>query len=149
MRLNARRPVAAPPDAVFDRLADFSMFEARAERRGIPVDRIASDPPAWRIGVDWRGVAHEVELHVLSVARPEGYDARVATRGVSGMAAVDIRAGGPGTLLAVDLQLRGEGFAGRMVLQTLTFARGMLQARLDGALGKLALEIEAGAGRGA
>ncbi len=145
MRIEAVQSVAASPDAVFARLADFEMFEARAQRRGIPVDRLADDPPAWRIGVEWKGLSYKVDLAVVTVEPPKGYTANVATRGVSGSARIDIAEDGAGSVLSVALALEGRGLAGRMVMQTLNFARPVLVGRLESALAKLAEEIEAGA----
>jgi hypothetical protein len=109
----------------------------------MPVERLAENPPAWRIGVDWRGLLHEVDLMVQDIAAPRGYTARVATRGIDGDAAVAIAPRDPGSLLSVALRLDGQGFAGRMLLQTVNFARPMLEGRLEGALARLAAEIEA------
>lgn len=142
MRIEATQPVMAPPEAVFARMADFEMFEARARRRALPVERLAHDPPAWRIGVDWRGMAYSVELAVETVTAPSGYVANVAARGVGGSAVIDILPRAPGSLLLVALDLWGQGLAGRMAMQTLGFARPMLEGRLQGALAKLAAEIE-------
>jgi hypothetical protein len=144
VRLEAAQIVEAPPEVVFHRLADFEMFEDRAARRGMPVKRLTADPPAWRIGVDWRGLLHEVDLMVHDIAAPRGYVARVATRGIDGDAAVEIAPRDPGSLLSVALRLDGQGFAGRMLLQTVNFARPMLEGRLKGALARLAAEIETG-----
>ena len=145
MRIAARQRIAAAPEAVFARLADFEMFEARAARRGIPVERLADDPPAWRIGVDWHGIRQEVDLKVRRVTPPEGYAAHVETRGMGGDARIEIVEEGKGSLLSVVLELEGHGFAGRMLMQTLSFARAALEGRLAGALAKLAAEIEGGA----
>ena len=144
MRVGATQRVAAPSETVFARLADFDMFEERARRRNIPVSRLANDPPAWRIGVDWKGMSYTVDLNVVSVSPPEGYTADVATRGVGGSAVIDIAEDGAGSVLSVALDLEGKGFAGRMVMQTLSFARPALVGRLEGALAKLAREIEVG-----
>jgi hypothetical protein len=144
MRIEARQPVAAAPETVFARIAHFEMFEERARRRSVPVERLADDPPAWRIGVDWRGLAYSVELQVETVTAPSGYTANVLTRGVGGSAAVDIAPADRGSLLSVALHLEGQGMAGRMVMQSLSFARPALEGRLRSALAKLASEIETG-----
>jgi carbon monoxide dehydrogenase subunit G len=143
MRIEAEQHVAAPPEAVFARLADFESFEARAGRRGIPVERLENDLPGWRIGVDWHGMSYAVDLQVQTVTPPEGYSASVATRGVDGTAVIAIAPQDGGSRLRVTISADGRGVAGRMVLQTLGFARPILEGRLSRALSKLAGEIEA------
>ena len=145
MRIDAEQAIAAPPEAVFARLADFEMFERRAERRGIPVERVDRDPPGWRIGVDWRGMSYTVDLQVETVTPPAGYTASVKTRGVGGSAVIDVAPHAGGSLLSVAVDVAGRGLAGRVVLQTLAFARPALEGRLKRALAKLAAEIEAAA----
>ena len=147
MRLEVTQAVAAPPEAVFARLADFPGFEARARRRRIPVKRLSDDPPAWHIGVDWHGFSQEVELHVVWIRPPEGYEAALATRGLDGTARVTVVPAPGGSRLTVALEVGSRGFAGRLVLQTLAFARPALEARLKGALARLAAEVEAGSAR--
>lgn len=142
MRIEAEQAIAAAPEAVFARIADFEMFEARAERRGIPVERLDHDPPGWRIGVTWKGIAYTVDLQVETVTPPEGYTASVVTRGAEGTAEIGIVPDTSGSRLSVAVDVEGQGFAGRVVMQTLGFARPALEGRLRGALGRLAAEIE-------
>jgi hypothetical protein len=144
IRIAAAHRVSASPDEVFARMADFDMFEALARRRSVPVERLGGEPPAWRIGVEWKGLAYVVELRVRTMTAPGGYLADVATRGIEGCAAVDIRPDGDGSVLRVAVDLGSLGVRGRMVVETLGLARPMLEGRLRGALARLAGEIEAG-----
>ena len=148
MRIAAEQAIAAPPETVFGRLADFPMFEERARRRHLPVERLTDDPPAWRIGAEWRGMSYDVELRVETVTPPEGYTAAVAARGVEGQARIRIVPDGDGSVASVAVDFDARGLAGRMLMQTLQFARPMLEGRLKGALAKLAAEIEGGAAAG-
>jgi carbon monoxide dehydrogenase subunit G len=142
MRIEASRRVAAGPEAVFARLTDFPGFEARARARQLPVERLSEAPPAWRIGVSFRGMDYPVELRVGSVTPPEGYVAELATRGMGGTADVRIEPEGDGSLLSVTLDVAGRGLAGRAALQAVALARPLLETRLAGALARLAAEIE-------
>jgi hypothetical protein len=140
MRIEVAEQVAAPPAAVFARAADFDAFEAWARRRGLPVERVAEDPPAWRVGVTWRGLALSVDLAVDALDAPRRYAVSGEARGVDGRAAVEVVPGPAGSVLSVRIELRGRGVAGRMLMQPLRLARPVLEGRIRGALAALAAE---------
>ncbi len=143
MRLSVTQDFAAPPEAVFDRVADFARFEDRARDRGAEVLPLASEEGlGWCVFFEWHGMRHEVDLVIEAIERPDGYSARVATRGITGTGAITLR---PlerrFTRLYADFDLGATTFAGRLVMQTLGFARPALEARLRRRLAQLADEI--------
>lgn len=147
MRLKVTQDIAAPPERVFDRVADFAHFEERAVARGAEVRPLATDDGlGWQVLFDWHGARREVDVRVETIDRPRGYEASVVTRGVRGTSEVSVTPleGGP-TRLVVALDLGATSFAGQLVMQTLSFARPALEARLSRRLSDLAREIEAGA----
>lgn len=148
MRIDVAQPIAAPPDAVFARVADFGALEARARRRGLPLERLSDDPPAWRVGVSWHGITRSVDLRIEPHDGRQAFGVAAATRGVDGGAVVDVAATGEGSLLSVGIDLQPHGMAGRMLLRTLDLARPVLETRLRAALTRIAAEIEVDAGDG-
>lgn len=145
MRIEAEQRVAAPPESVFDRVADLAGFEERARRRGMPVERLADDPPAWRLGVDWHGITAAVELGVEALDAPRSYVVGMATRGVGGCATVEVVPDAGGSILRVRIDAEPSGMKGRMLVQTLRLALPKLEGRLSDVLARLAAEIEDGA----
>jgi hypothetical protein len=148
MRIEVEQQVAAPPEAVLARAADFAGFEARARRRGLPVERLADDPPAWRLGVTWHGHVHGVLLRIEGPVLPKGYRVAAEVRGIDALCVVDVALDGVQSMLSVRIDLAGRGIAGRMLMKTLGPARPVLEDRLRGALARLAAEMEPGAGAG-
>jgi hypothetical protein len=143
MKLHVTQDFAVPREQVFDRVADFARFEERAQARGAEVLPLTEEHRlGWRILFDWRGLRHEVDMVIESIERPEGYTAWIGTRGISGTGAISTAPRNGGSRLTIDLDLNATSFAGRLVMQTLGFARPALEARLKRRLESLAQELE-------
>ena len=146
MKLSAVQDIAAPPEAVFARIADFERFESRARARGAEVRPLTgAGRPGWSVSVDWQGVRRTADLVVETITPPEGYTLGLSTRGIAGTGAVTLMPAGSGTRLTLALDLGATTFAGRLLMQTLTFARPALEGALSRRLAKLAAEVERGA----
>ncbi len=145
MKLHVTQDFRAPVETVFDRVADFARFEERARARGAEVLPLASEMGlGWCVLFDWHGMRHEVDLVIEEIERPTGYNARLATRGINGTGAISLDEVEVGlTRLSARFDLQATTFAGRLVMQTLGFARPALEARLSRRLEDLARELAA------
>ena len=144
MKLTVTQDFNAPPEAVFDRIADFAHFEDRARERGADVLPLTTpERLGWRVLFHWHGIHHELDLTIEEYERPSGYVVGIDGGAIAGTGEMALSPLGNGsTRLDSTFDLRATSLGGRLVMQTLGFARPALEARLKRKLEQLAAELD-------
>jgi len=148
MRFSSREDIAAPIEHVFQAITDFDAFERQALRRGADVQR--GDPNSavglgseWNLNFPFRGKDREVYARISEFDGPNGYAAVTEVGGLEGDLNVELVALSPKrTRLQVSIDVRARTLAGRLLVQSLKFARGNLTKRFANRVGQFAQDVE-------
>jgi carbon monoxide dehydrogenase subunit G len=148
MKITSRQDIEAPMGFVFDCLKDFDYWERAAMRRGADVTR-THDPAtvgpglAWLIRFPFRGRDRKVALRVTGLDAPGQMAFAGGGGSFEGTAVVDLlELGAKRTRLAMAAEVKPQGLAARLILQSLKLARGRMQGRVDARVAAIAMEIE-------
>ena len=148
MRFSSREDIEAPIDHVFMSVSDFDGFERQALRRGAEVTRtdtfgkpgVGSE---WRLKFAFRGKQRDVYARMTEFEGPNGFQAETETGGLEGNVSMDLVALSPRrTRMHVSIDLRARTLAGRLLIQSLKFARGNLNKRFSNRVWQFAQGIE-------
>ncbi|MEM9318858.1 MAG: SRPBCC family protein [Pseudomonadota bacterium] len=154
MKLKITDDAAAPVDAVFAAITDFSSIEEALRDNGISITRVGG----WlnpEVGSAWtgrgavRGKTRRIEAEVS--AMEPGRMIEIEAR-IGGLRAVQetrfVPIGEQLTRLNVALDLRPDTLAARLLVQNLKLVRGRLLARMSRRLATEIERIERGTGAG-
>ena len=148
MRFSSREDIEAPIEHVFNSATDFEGFERQALRRGAEVTRndtygkpgIGSE---WRLKFLFRGKQRDVHARMTQFEAPNGFQAETETGGLEGTVSMELVALSPRrTRMQVSIDLRARTLAGRLLIQSLKFARGNLNKRFSNRIWQFAQDIE-------
>jgi hypothetical protein len=148
MQITSNIDVEAPLAAVFAALTDFDRWEQAMIQRGAAVSRTdtrqSTEPgPTWAVRLAYRGKDRDLSLRLVMMD-PSG---KLALSGTGDMLLGDMVFDLAGlasdrTRLVMRVDLRATTLGGRLLLQTLSFGRGAIEAKLNTRLLAFALEIE-------
>jgi carbon monoxide dehydrogenase subunit G len=148
MKITSRQDIEAPVAFVYDALKDFDYWERAALRHGADVTRTngaqATGPGlGWLIRFPFRGKDRKLTLRVVSLDAPGQLVFAGSGGSFDGTAVVDLlELGAKRTRLSMTTEVKPQGLAARLVLQTIKLARGRMQGRVDKRVAAIAMEIE-------
>lgn len=150
MQLTATQEIDAPQQAVFDRLSDFDMLEARLAATGVALRATPAPEGAlrsWHVEFVLRGKPREATVVLTTWQPPERMVFEAVSGGLAVSTVVTLLTPEPGrTTLVLSSTLMPQTLSARLLVQSLKLGRAKVEARLAKALGRLAAEIEAKAG---
>lgn len=135
MKFATREDIEAPIDHVWGAVTDIEGFEKQAMRRGADLVRVDTLPrpgvgAEWDLKFQFRGKMREIESRLVEFEKPHALRLDSKTGGLEGDLRVELVALSPRkTRLAISLQLKPSNLSGRLLVQSLKFARGNLQKR--------------------
>lgn len=141
MKLKTHHDLDIPIADLFRILCDTQRWERAAMRKGVEVARLDSGEGAvaganWKASGEWRGKKRQVEL-TLRTLQPQTlmlFDfASESFRGVSAISLVDLSA--KRTRLAIEIELKAQTLAARIMLQGAKLARQKIQRRFSQKIG--------------
>lgn len=149
MQFSAREDISAPIEHVFVAVSDFDGFERQILRRGAEIQR--KDPSGgagigseWKAKFEFRGKERKVTARITEFDAPNGYKSSGKTGGLEGDFGVELVSLSPNrTRMTVSLDLTAKTLAGRLLVQSLKFAKGNLSKRFSKRVFGFAQGIEA------
>ncbi|KMW58694.1 hypothetical protein AIOL_003673 [Candidatus Rhodobacter oscarellae] len=148
MRFSTKEDIEAPIEHVFASVTDFDGFERQALRRGAEVQRhdaygkpgIGSE---WNLKFKFRGRMREVYARMTEFEAPNGFVTATEAGGLEGDVALELVALSPRrTRMQVSVDLKARTLAGRLLVQSLKFARGNLNKRFANRTWQFAQDVE-------
>ncbi|MBV0913217.1 SRPBCC family protein [Anianabacter salinae] len=137
MKFSVREDVDAPIADVFAMATDFDRFERQAMRRGIEVRRTdAAGMPGlgseWLLLAKFRGKDRKIKARIEEFDRPNGLRILSGSGGIDGAIDAEFLPLSPRrTRVSFAVDLTASTLSGRLLLQSLKFARGTIQRRLE------------------
>jgi len=137
MKLTAKTDLDAPAAFVYAALADHAAWERDAAQRGIDVERPADMPLAglgagWRVKVPFRGQPVAILLRLEQLVPAERLGFAIQSQAIEGNFALSvIELSKRRTRLQLVLEVKARTIAARLLLNTLSLARGRVQARVE------------------
>lgn len=148
MKFSTREDVEAPADVVFAAVSDFAAFERAAIRRGAEVARtdLAGDVAAgmtWSVRFPLRGKMRRVVCTLDSYDPPNGLGCRMDGSGFDGqMTFAVVALARTRTRLAVQMEIRPQTIAARLMIQAARLNRAAHTRRFAERVQKFAADIE-------
>ncbi|MEL7114521.1 MAG: SRPBCC family protein [Pseudomonadota bacterium] len=148
MRFSTREDIAAPIEQVFAAVTDFDGFERQALRRGAEVQRkddsgVTGVGSEWRVRFQFRGKERDIKARMSEFDAPNGFATTTETASLEGEFRVELVALSPRrTRLQVILDVRARSLSGRLLVQSLKFARGNLTKRFANRVWQFAQDVE-------
>lgn len=148
MNLSAREDIEAPIEHVWSRISNFDGFERQALRRGAEVSR--SDPQGapglgseWDIKYTWRGKEREIDAKMAEFDPPNSLRLDIHSGGLDGFLNVELTALSPRrTRMQVSIEMAPRNLSGRLLVQSLKFARGTMEKKFKGRIRDYAKGVE-------
>ncbi len=137
MKFSTREDVEAPIDHVWAQVSDFAGFERQAMRRGAQIARTDTlGKPGlgseWLVDLTFRGKPRRIEAQVVEYDAPHAVVLDSRTGGVEGTIRAELVELSPRrTRLSVSLDLKPVNISGRLLIQSLKFARSNLNRRFS------------------
>lgn len=137
MKLTAKTDLDAPAGFVYDCLADHASWERDAAQRGIEVERPADMPlsglgAGWLVKVPFRGQPVAILLRLEQQVPPERLGFAMQSKAIEGDFVLNVIELSPRrTRLQLVMDVKARTIAARLLLNTLTLARGRVQARVE------------------
>lgn len=148
MKLSATHPVAAPKDAVFERLRDVDTLLADLGPGGADLKRQDPDEPP-QVGSVWlgtlvlNGAARPMVVRLVEITPQESLRIAAESAGMIIDALVSVAPGSAGdTDLTLAAELRAKTLAGRVAVQSLRLVQGKITGKLQDRVGRLARHLE-------
>lgn len=148
MKLTTREDIEAPIDYVFAQATDFDSFERQALRRGAEVYRtdalgVPGVGSEWKLRFSFRGSERNVAAKMVEFDAPNGFRAASEAGGLEGDVILDLMPLSPRqTRMQVTLDLRPRSLTGRLLIQSLKFAKNKITKRFSGRVSSFAQDIE-------
>lgn len=148
MKLTTRQDIEAPIEVVFAAVTDFDNFERQGLRRGAEIAR--QDPGGapgvgsrWTIRAPFRGRSRDFAATISHYEPPIALAVDTATSGLDGLVLAELVALSPRrTRLQFAVELKPSSLSGRILVQSLRFARATLRARMDSRAQQFARTVE-------
>jgi uncharacterized protein YndB with AHSA1/START domain len=148
MKFSTKEDIEAPIEYVFEVLSDFESFERSAMRRGAEIERHdgLSKPGngmLWQVAFQLRGKPRQMALEMVRFDPPNGMEFYSKSAGLDGVMVLDLVAmSRKRTRLSVDLELKPQSLAARLMVQSLKLARGNLNKRYHLKVAEYAKDME-------
>ncbi|MDF0600768.1 SRPBCC family protein [Psychromarinibacter sp. C21-152] len=149
MKLSTREDIEAPIEHVWSRVTNFDGFERQALRRGAEVVRndtmgapgLGSE---WDITYTFRGRPREIDARVATFDAPTTLRLEAQSGGLDGTVQVELVSLSPRrTRMQLSLEMAPRNLSGRLLVQSLKFARGNMEKRFKGRVYDYAQTVEA------
>jgi len=148
MKFATKEDIEAPIDYVFSALSDFETFERSAMRRDADVERkdslaIPGIGAQWQIEFQMRGKPRLMRLELIRFDRPNGMGFFSRVGGLDGFLNIDlVSMSRKRTRMALEIELKPQTLAARLMVQSFKFARGNLNKRFNLKSAEFAKELE-------
>jgi len=148
MRFSAKEDIEVPIAFVYEQMTDFPAIERSAQRRGAEVQRIdtLSEPGPgmlWDVKFTYRGRPRAMKLELTELDRPDRMVITSRSPTMGGQMVVDLIAlSKERTRINVDMQLKPQSLATRLLVQSLKLMRSSLNTRYRGRLKAYGQELE-------
>jgi carbon monoxide dehydrogenase subunit G len=134
MKLSTREDIEAPLSYVYGRISDFAVFERRALRQGIAVNRRSDAAPAvgtiWDIVFDFRGRSRKVQAELTMLEPEQALRIESQSEGLTADTQVElISLSATRTRVMVSFELKAKTLTARVLLQSLKLAKSKLTNR--------------------
>lgn len=136
MKFKVAEDVDAPIGFVFERMTDFSQFEADVKRRGADLRRVGNwtqiaEGVQWRGAVQVRGKTRKIEAELAELVPNESAKVDITVGGMEAVYQMAFIALSPEvTRVATELDLKPRTLTARLIIQTLKLARGRVVRRM-------------------
>ena len=136
MKFKVAEDVDAPIGFVFERMTDFSQFEADVKRRGADLRRVGNwtqiaEGVQWRGAVQVRGKKRKIEAELAELVPNESAKVDITVGGMEAVYQMAFIALSPDvTRVATELDLKPRTLTARLIIQTLKLARGRVVRRM-------------------
>lgn len=136
MKFKVAEDVDAPIGFVFERMTDFSQFEADVKRRGADLRRVGNwtqiaEGVQWRGAVQVRGKKRKIEAELTELVPNESAKVDITVGGMEAVYQMAFIALSPEvTRVATELDLKPRTLTARLIIQTLKLARGRVVRRM-------------------
>ncbi|WJY22200.1 SRPBCC family protein [Fontisubflavum oceani] len=136
MKFKVAEDVDAPIGFVFERMTDFSQFEADVKRRGADLRRVGNwtriaEGVQWRGAVQVRGKKRKIEAELAELVPDESAKVDITVGGMEAVYQMAFIALSPDvTRVATELDLKPRTLTARLIIQTLKLARGRVVRRM-------------------
>lgn len=147
MRLSVAQEIAAPVEAVWTDVADVERLESLARQRDPGLRRVPDGPVGpgtrWELAVPVQGRRRRVTLELLEMTSPDVVRMRATVEGVALTSDLTFTAlSADRTRMALAVEGRSSGLAGRVLLGALSVARPTVERRMRERLAIVAKRIE-------
>jgi hypothetical protein len=148
MKFSTRQDIEAPIEFVFSQITDFDRFERQGLRRGVEVSR--EDPSGapglgstWKIRATFRGKPRNIVSELTAYEAPSSLTLLSETNGLTIESEVGLLALSPRrTRMTIGIELKPVSLTGRLLIQSLKFAKSTLNARFTKRAGEFATTVE-------
>jgi uncharacterized protein YndB with AHSA1/START domain len=148
MKFSTREDIEAPIEAVFASITDFDGFERQALRRGAEVTRrdtlsVPNVGAEWQMRFTFRGKERDVNAKLTEFSPPNGFQAKTKSPSLDGVFMVELVALSPRrTRLQVSVDVAPTTLTGRLLVQSLKFAKTNVNKRFAKRVWQFAQDIE-------
>ncbi len=148
MKLTAKTDLDAPAGFVYATLADHAAWERDAAQRGIDVERPADMPltglgAGWRVRVPFRGQPVAILLRLEQQVPPERLGVALQSQAIEGNFVLNvIELSQRRTRLQLVMEVKARTIAARLLLNTLSLARGRVTARVEKRVAQIGAMIQ-------
>jgi uncharacterized protein YndB with AHSA1/START domain len=150
MKFTAKEDIKVPIDHVFAAVTDFDRFERQGLRRGADIQRkdkndsgVVGMGTEWRVKFRFRGKERKLKTRVVAFEAPNSFRTHTNAGSIESDFDLDLVALSPNTTrLSIQLELRANTLAGRLLVQSLKFAKGNLSRRFSNRIWQFAQTIE-------
>ena len=148
MKFSSKEDIEAPIDAVFEMVSDFEKFERGARKRGLKVRRTdgmesVATGMTWNAVFDFRGRNREIDLTLSRLDPPTHLSVAGRSQGVTSVFDLELLAlSRQRTRLAVELEMKPQTIAARVLIQSLRLAKARLTKRFKLRVAEYARHLE-------
>lgn len=149
MKFSTREDIEAPLEQVFLSITDFDGFERQALRRGAEVTRqdslgVPGVGSEWQLRFVFRGKERDVNAKMTEFSAPNGFKAQTRSASLQGLVTVDLVSLSPRrTRMQVSIDVTPTSLTGRLLVQSLKFAKSNVNKRFSKRVWQFAQDIEA------
>ncbi len=148
MKLTAKTDLDVPVSFVYACLSDHASWERDAAQRGVEVERPADMPlsglgAGWLVRVPYRGQPVAILLRLEQQVPPERLGFAMQSKAIEGDFVLNVtELSARRTRLHLVMEVKARTIAARLLLNTLTLARGRVQARVEKRVGQIGAMIQ-------
>lgn len=147
MKFVAKHDIDAPLSVVWGHLSDFSYFESLARARNVQIESRhrgsrAGVGTVWNLNFVLRGKPRTASVEIVEILPEEAIDCDLLSPNIGGGLRFElIRLSPNRTRLRMLADIRPKTLTARLLIQSLRFAKGRTQRKLDAVLIKFAEHV--------